>query len=157
MVVAVGVVDRVHRGHGVTVRRHRRAESVVVVAVGARTVVVAHTWSDVDHHPGLSARAMPAEADGLEVLEGGEAVELAAYRVVGHDRVGEVTVDAVGRDLDSDSLDATGTDLHVFLGVGEAVVRIEVDADVTSIGVVANVLDVVVDRDRVVVVHHHGL
>jgi hypothetical protein len=100
---------------------------------------------------------MPAEADGLEVLEGGEAVELAAYRVVRHDRVGEVTVDAVGRDLDSDSLDATGTDLHVFLGIGEAVIRIEVDADVTSVGVVANVLDVVVDRDRVVVVHHHGL
>ena len=100
---------------------------------------------------------MPAEADGLEVLEGGEAVELATYRVVRHDRVGEVTVDAIGRNLDGDSLDAARTYLHVFLGIAVAVVRIEEDADVPPIGVVADILHVVVDRDRVVVVHHHGL
>ena len=100
---------------------------------------------------------MPAEADGLEVLEGGEAVELTAYRVVRHDCVGEVTVDAVGRNLNGDSLDATRTYLHIFLSACVAVVGIEEDADIPSVGVVADVLHVVVDRDRVVVVHHHGL
>ena len=158
--VAVGVVHRVHRGrHSRTVagRRHRRTEAIVVVAVGAGAMVVADARSDVDHYPRFGARTMPAEADGLEVLEGGEAVELAANRVVRHDRVGEVTVDAIGRNLNGDSLDAAGTNLYVFLGIAVAVVRIEVDADVPSISVVAYILHVVVDRDRVVVVHHHGL
>lgn len=100
---------------------------------------------------------MPAEADRLKVLEGGEAVKLSAYRIIRHDRVGEVTVDAVGRNLDCDSLDAAGTYLNVFLSVAVTVVRIEKDADVPPIGVVADVLHVIVDRDRVVVVHHHGL
>jgi hypothetical protein len=100
---------------------------------------------------------MPAEADGLEVLEGGEAVKLATYRVVRHNRVSEVTVDAIGRNLDGDSLDAAGTYLNVFLSVAVTVVRIEEDADVPPIGVVADILHVIVDRDRVVVVHHHGL
>ena len=61
------------------------------------------------------------------------------------------------RNLDGDSLDATGAHFHVFLGVVVAVVGVKVDVDVTPIGVVANVLHVVVDRDRVVVIHHHGL
>ena len=158
--VAVGVMHRIHRGrHSRTVarRRHRRTEAVVVVAVGAGTVIVAHTRSHGDDHPRLGTRTMPAEADGLKVLEGGEAVELVAYRVVGHDRVGEVTVDAVGRNLNGDSLDATRTNFHVFLCIAIAVVRIEEDADISPIGVVADILHVVVDRDRVVVIHHHGL
>ena len=100
---------------------------------------------------------MPAEADRLKVLEGGEAVKLSTYRVVRHDRVGEVTVDAIGRNLDGNSLNAAGTYLNVLLSIAVTVVRIEVDTDVPSVGVVAYILHVVVDRDRVVVVHHHGL
>ena len=160
VMVTVGVVHRVHRGRHsrtMTRRRHRRKEAVIVVAVGARTVVVAYARSDVNHHPRLGARAMPAEADGLEVLESGEAIEFATYCVVGHDCVSEVTIDTVGRNFDCDSLDAAGTYLDVFLSIAVSVVRIEVDADVPSVGVVANILHVIVDRDRVVVVHHHGL
>lgn len=160
VVVAVGVVHRIHRGrHARTVagRRHRRTEAVVVVAVGARTVVVADARRRRDDNPALGARTVPVEVEGLEVLEGGEAVELIAQLVVRHDGEDVASVDAVQRDIDGDSLDATGIYPYVFLGVSIAVVRFEEEGDVTPIGVVADILHVVVDRDRVVVVHHHGL
>ena len=162
VVVAVGVVMRIHRGrHARTVsrrrRRHRRAIAVVVVAIGARTVVVADARRYGDDHPTLAARTVPVEGDGLEVFEGGEAVELVAQFVIGHDGEGEPSVDAIQRDVDLDSLDATGVHSDVFLGVAVAVVRVEVEGDITPIGVVADILHVVNDRDRVVVVHHHGL
>ena len=160
VVIAVGVVMRIHRRrHARTVarRRHRRTVTVIVVAIGARTVVVADTRRYCDDHPALGARPIPEEADGLEVFEGGEAVELVANLVVGHDGEGEPSVDAVQRDVDFDSLDSTGIHSDVFLGVAVAVVGVEVEGDVTPIGVVADILHVVNDRDRVVVVHHHGL
>ena len=162
VVVAVGVVMRIHRGrHAGTVsrrrRRHRRTIAVVVVAVGARTVVVADARRYGDDHPALAARSVPVEVDGLEVFEGGEAVELVAQFVIGHDGEGVPSVDAIQRDVDLDSLDATGVHSDVFLGVAVAVVRVEVEGDITPIGVVADILHVVNDRDRVVVVHHHGL
>ena len=59
-------------------RRHRWAVTVVVEAVGARTVVVVDARRYCDDHPALSARTIPVEGDGLEVFEGGEAVELVA-------------------------------------------------------------------------------
>ena len=126
---------------------HRRTVAVVVVAVAARTVVVARTRSDVDHHPRFGARPVPVEADRLEVLEGGEAVELAAHFVVRHDGERAVHVEAMGRDVNGDSLDATGTNLDILLGIVVAVVGVKVDVDVTPIGVVSNVFHVVVDRD----------
>jgi hypothetical protein len=160
VMVVIGVVLRIHRGRhsgAVTRRRHRGTEAVVVVAVGAGAVVVANARRHRDDHPALGARPIPVEADGLEVFEGGEAVELVVQLVVGHDGEGAPSVDAAERDVDGDPLDAAGTDLHVFFGVAVAVVRIEVEGDITSIGVVADVLHVVVDRDRAVVIHHHGL
>ena len=161
MVVAVGVVHRVHRGRrharAVAGRRHRRAVAVVVVAVGARAVIVADARRHRDDYPALSARTVPEEVDGFEVFEGGEAVELVIQFVVGHDGEGVPSVDAIQRDVDLDSLDSTGIHSHVFLGVAVAVVRVEVEGDITPIGVVADILHVVDDRDRVVVVHHHGL
>jgi hypothetical protein len=87
------------------------------------------------------------EADRFEVLECGEAVEVAAHFVVRHDGEGAVQVDAVGRDVDGDSLDATRTNLDVLLGVVVAEVGVKEDVDVTPIGVVSDVLHVVVDRD----------
>ena len=160
--VAVGVVHRVHwrrrRARTMTRRRgHGRTIAVVVVAVDARAVVVADARRHRDDNPALAARTVPVEVDGLEVFEGGEAVELVAQLVVGHDGEGVPSVDAVQRDVDLDSLDATGIHSDVFLGVAVAVVRLEVEGDVTPIGVVADILHVVDDRDRVVVVHHHGL
>jgi hypothetical protein len=81
VVIAVGVVMRIHRRrHARTVarRQHRRTITVVVEAIGARTVVVADTRRYCDDHPALGARTIPVEGDGLEVFEGGEAVELVA-------------------------------------------------------------------------------
>jgi hypothetical protein len=166
VMVVVGVVLWIHRGRrcSVTVtvvvarrRGHRGTVSVVVVAVDAGAVVVAHERRYSDDHPGFGARTIPVEADGLEVFKGGEAVELVVQLVVGHDGEAYPSVDTVERNVDGDPLDAAGTDLHVFFGVAVAVVRIEVEGDITSIGVVADVLHVVVDRDRAVVIHHHGL
>ena len=95
VVVCVGVVHRIDRVHAVEVsrriatwrRRKNRIVAVIVVAVWAWTVVVARTRSHVDHHPGLVVVTVPAEAQRLEVLEGGEAVQLIAELVVRHDRV----------------------------------------------------------------------
>ena len=162
VVVAVGVVLRIHRGRrrhsrAVTGRRHRRAIAIVVVAVGTRTVVVADARRHRDDHPALIARTVPEEVDRLEVFEGGEAVELVVQFVVGHDGEGVPSVDAIQRDVDLDSLDSTGIHSDVFLGVAVAVVRVEEEGDITPIGVVADILHVINDRDRVVVVHHHGL
>ena len=160
MVIAVGVVLRIHRGRhsgAVAWRRHWRAKTVVVVAVGARTVVVVDARRHRNDHPALVARTVPVEVQGLKVFEGGEAVKLVTQFVVGHDSEGVPSVDAVQRDVDGDSLDSSGIHSDVFLGVAVAVVRVEEEGDVTPIGVVADVLHVVIDRDRVVVVHHHGL
>ena len=126
---------------------HRRTIAIVVVAVAARAVVVARTRSDVNHHPRFGARPVPVEADRLEVLEGGEAVEVVAHFVVRHDGEGTVQVDVVDRDVDGDSLDATWTNLDILLGVVVAVVGVKVDEDVTPIGVVSDILQGIVDRE----------
>ena len=163
VVVAVGVVVRVHRGRrravarAVAGRRHRRAIAVIVEAVVAGAVVDCRARRHVDDHPALFARPVEVEADRLEIFEDGEAVEVVTQFVVGHDGERMPSVDHVGRDFDGDSLDATRTNLDVFLGVAVAVVRIEIEVDITPIGVVADVLHVVVDRDRAIVIHHHGL
>ena len=138
----------IHRGHGtVAGRRHRRAEAVVVVAVDARTVVVADARRHRDDYPALGARTIPVEVDGLEVLEGGEAVELIAQLVVRHDGESVSPIDKAKRDVHRDSLDAARTDFHVFFGVAVAVIRVEEERDTTPIGVVSDILHVVVDRD----------
>jgi hypothetical protein len=147
VVITVGVVHRIHRAGFVTCGRHRRAEAVVVVAVAARTVVVADARRHRDDHPALGARTIPVEANGIEVLEGGEAVEFIAQFVVRHDGEGVPSIDTAERDLQGDSLDASRTHFHVFFVVAITIVRIEVDRDITPIGVVSDVLHVVVDRD----------
>ena len=157
VVIAVGVVHRVHRGRHSRAVRHWRAETVVVVAIGAGRVIVTHYRFDVNHHPRLGARSMPAEADRLEVFKSGETVEFSAHRVVRHERVNNMVVDGTARYLDFDSLDATGGHFHIFPNVFVIISGVEVDADVALISVVTDILHVVVDRDRVVVVHHHRL
>jgi len=96
VVVVIGVVVRIHGSPSVRAagapaagrrRRQHRVVAVIVEAVVAGAVVVARARSDVDDHPRLVAVAVPAEADRLEVLEGGEAVELVIEFVVGHHRV----------------------------------------------------------------------
>jgi hypothetical protein len=157
VVVAVGVVMRIHRGHVVAGRRHRRTEAVVVVAVVAGATVVARARRHVDHDVVVRARAIPPVFERLEVFEGGEAVELTVQLVVGHDGVDPTRVGAIGRNLYFDSLNAAGVHFHVLPCVVVAVVGVKVEIYITPIGVVSNVLHVVVDRDRVVVVHHNRL
>ena len=146
VVVAVGVVLRVHRRRRgamvmtVSGRRHRRTEAVVVEAVGAGAVVVVDARRCRDDYPALGAWAVPVEVDGLEVFEGSEAVKLMVQFVVRHDGEGVPSVDAIQRDVNLDSLDATGIYSDIFFGVAVAVVRVEVEGDVTPIGVVADIL-----------------
>lgn len=155
VVMGIGVVVRIHdnvmwTSGTPTARRRRRQHrtiTVIVVTVFTGTVVVTRTRSDVNHHPRFSARPVPVEANRLKVLKGGEAVEFASHLVVRHDGECAIQVDAVGRDVNGDSLDATGIDLDVLLGVVIAVVWVKENIDVTPIGVVSNVLHVVVDRD----------
>jgi hypothetical protein len=157
VVEAVGVVFRVHGRHGVTGRRHRRTEAVVVEAVVAGAAVVGRTGRHRDHDVVVVARTVPVVFERLEVFEGGEAVELTIHLVVRHDRVDPAGVGAIGGNLNFDSLDTTGIYSHVFPCVVVAVVGVKVEIYVTPIGVVSDVFHVVVDRDRVVVVHHNRL
>ena len=167
VVVVVGVVHRVHRRRRsvvvtmsvtvISVVVSARTEAVIVVAVGARTRVVVYQRRHGDDNPAVGARPVPAEGDGLEVFEGGEAVELIAQFVVRHDGEDRLRVEATERDVDGNSIDAAGIYFDVFLGVAVTVVGIKVEVDITPIGVVADVLHVVVDRDRAIIVHHHGL
>ena len=166
MVVVVGVVVRIHRRHAVRSigapatmrrRRHHREVTVIVEAVFARTVVVAHARSDMNHHPRLVVVAIPAEANRLEVLEDGEAEELVIHLVVGHHRVKNRGVQTVGGDVDCDSLDFAGADAHVLGGVGVTVVGVEIDAEITTIGVISDILYIIVNGDRIGVVGQHGL
>ena len=88
VVIAIGVVVWIHRRHVVRMtwsrRRHRGTIAIIVVAVFARTVIVARTRSDMDDHPRLIAIAVPAEAYRLEVLKHREAVKLVTYFVIWH-------------------------------------------------------------------------
>ena len=166
VVMGIGVVVRIHRRHAVRStraptsrrrRRHHRTVAVVVVAVVTGAGVVTRTRSDMDDHPRLVAIAVPAEAYRLEVFEGGEAVELVIQLVVGHHRVQHRGVRTVGRDAYRDSSDATGADAHVLVGETATIVGIEIDVEVTAIGVVSNILNIIVDGDRIGIVGQHWL
>lgn len=147
VVITVGVVHRIHRTGFVAGGRHRRAEAIVVVAVAAGTVVVADARRHRNDHPVLGARPIPVEADGVEVFEGSEAVELITQLVVRHDSESVSSVNKAKRDVHRDSLDAARTDFHIFFGVAIAIIRVEEERDITPIGVVSDILHVVVDRD----------
>ena len=165
VVVCVGVVHRIERVHAIEVSRRittwrwrqDRIVAVVVVAVGVRAGVAAHTRTYVDHHPRLVAITVPAEAHWLEVLESSEAVQLITELVVGHHRVSPGRIRTIRRDVDGDSFDSTGANSHILLGVVVSVVGIQIDKDVTSVSVVSYILHIVVDGDRIGVIGQHGL
>ena len=165
VMITVGVVHRVQRRDAVEVsrrittrrRRHVGTEAVIVEAVGVRAVIVARTRSDVDDHPGLVAVAVPVEGHRLEVLEHREAVELVAEFVVRHHRIDPRGIRTIGRDGDGHPLDTTRAHADPFLGIVVTVVRIQVDVDVSSVGIIPDVLHIVIDRDRIGVVGQHGL
>lgn len=138
MTVAVTVIGR---------RGHRRTEAVVVVAVTAGAGIDAHPWRCRDDHPTFGARTVPVEAKRLKVLESGEAVEFVVHFVVRHDGEGVTSIDAAGGDVDGNPLDGSRTHSDVLVGVVVAVVGVEVEVNVSLIGVIADVLHVVIDRD----------
>ena len=165
MVVVVGVVVRIHRRSAVEISRRiatrrRRQDGIVTViveAVVARAIVVARTWGHAVDYPRLGARSVPAEAHGLEVFEGGEAVELIVQFVVWHHRVDPGGVRAIGRDGNRDPSDATRAHSHVLRAVAIAIVWIEVDIEIATISVVSDILNIIVDGDRIGIVGQHGL
>ena len=163
VVIAIGVVLRIHRWHVMRVARtaarrwHRRTEAVIVVAVGTWTVVVARARTDLDHYPWLVVVAVPAEAQWLEVFECSEAEELVIQFVIRHHRVCPRRIRTEGRDADGNSLDTAGAHSHPFLGIAIAVIGIEVDIDITFVGVVSNILHIIVEGNRIGVVGQHGL
>ena len=138
-------------------RRHHRTIAVIVVAVGAGTVVVTNTRTDVDDHPRLVAIAIPAETHRLEVFESGEAVELIVQFVVRHHRVQHRGVGTIGRDANRNPSDATRAHFHVLIGIAITIVRIEVDIEITAIGVISDILNIIVNGDRIGIVGQHWL
>ena len=166
VMIAIGVVGWIHRRQVVRMmvrtgarrrRRHHRTIAVVVVAVVARTMVVTRARTDFDDHPRLVAIAVPAEAHWLEVFEGGEAKELVTYLVIWHHRVHPRGIRTVSRDADGDSLNPTRADPYIFLCIVVSIVRIEIDIDITSVGVIPNVLHIIIDSHRIGIIGQHGL
>ena len=115
------------------------------------------TWTDVNDHPRLVVMAIPAEADRLEVFEHREAVQLIAQLVIRHHCVSPVRIGTIGRNVDRNPFDPTGGHSHVFLCIVITVVRIEIDIDITPVGVVSDILDIIIDGNRIGVVGQHGL
>ena len=165
VMVVVGVVMRIHRRSAVEVarrittrrRRHDRIVTVIVEAVGVRAIVVARTRRYAVDYPRFVARAVPAEADGLEVFEGSEAVELIVQFVVWHHRVDPGGIRTVGRNGDRNPSDATRAHSHVLRAVAVAIIGIQVDIEIATIGVISDILNIIVDGDRIGIVGQHGL
>ena len=165
VVIAVCVVVWIHRRHVVWSvwvtarrrRRHHRTIAVVVVAVVTRTLVVADTGTYPDDHPRFVVTTIPVEAYRLKVLERGEAVKLTVQLVVRHHRVNPVWIHAIGRNAYGDSLDPTGRHPHALPGVVTAIVGIKIDVQVTSVGIISDILNIIVDGDRIGSVGQHGL
>ena len=166
VMISVSVVMRIHWRHVVRTvraptarrrRRHHRTIAIVVVAVGAGTVVVVRTRSDVNDHPRLVVITVPAEAHRLEVFEGGEAVELVAQFIVWHHRVKNGGIRTVGWDTDRNPSDTARTYFHVLVGVAVTVIRIKVDIEIATISVISDILNIIVDGDRIGVIGQHWL
>ena len=165
VVVVVGVVVRIHRRSAFEVsrriatrrRRSDRIVTVIVEAVGVRTIVVARTRRHTVDHPRLVVRTIPAEADRLEVFESGEAVESTVQFVVRHHRIDPGGIRTVGRNGDRNPSDTTRAYSHVFRAVAVAIVGIQVDIEIATIGVISDILNIIVDGDRIGIVGQHGL
>lgn len=158
---------RIHRRHDVRMsgtrtvtgrrRRQHRTEAVVVEAEVAGTVVVTYARTDADNHPRLVVIAVPAETHWLEVFEDGKAVELVAQFIVRHHRVSPRGIRTVSRDGDLDPLDGTRAHSHVLGGIAVTIIGIEVDVEIATISVISNILNIIVDGDRIGVIGQHWL
>ena len=165
VVVVIRVVVRIHRRSALEVsrriatrrRRSDRIVTVIVEAVGVRAIVVTRTRRHAVDYPGLGARSVPAEANGLEVFEGGETVELIVQFVVRHHRVDPGGIRTVGRNGHRNPSDATWAHSHVLRAVAVAIVGIKVNIEIATISVISNILNIIVDGDRIGVVGQHGL
>ena len=165
VVVLVGVMVRIHRRSAVEVsrrittrrRRHDRIVTVIVEAVGVRTIVVARTRRYTVDHPRFVARSVPAEAHRLKVFKSGEAVKLIVQFVVWHHRVDPGGIRTVGRNGDRNPSDATRAHSHVLRAIAAAIVGIQIDVEIATIGVISDILNIIVDGDRIGVVGQHGL
>ena len=138
-------------------RRSHRTIAIVVEAVFRRTAVELWTRTDLDNHPRLVAIAVPAETHWLKVFECGEAEEFIVHFVVRHHRVQPIRIHTDGRKGDGNSLDPTGRHSHIFLDEEATIVGIEINVHVSFVCIVPNVLDIIVDGNRIGVVGQHGL
>lgn len=118
---------------------------------------MAHTRTHAEDHPGLVAVSVPAEAHRFEVFKGGEAEELVTEFIVWHHRIDPRGIRTIGRDGNRYSLDSARADPHVLSGIPATIVRIEIDVEITPISEVSNVLDIIIDSDRIGVIGQHGL
>lgn len=165
VVVMIGVVMRIHRRSAVKItrriatrrRRQNRIVAVIVEAVRRRAIVVTRTRSHTIDHPRLVVRSVPAKTYWFKVFESSEAVKLVVQFVVGHHRVNPRRIRAIGRDRDGNSSDAPRAHSHVLIGIAVTIVRIKVDVEIATIGVVSNILYIIVNGDRIGVVGQHGL
>ena len=120
-------------------------------------IVVARTRRYAVDHPRLVVGSIPAEAHWLVVFEDGEAVEFTVQFVVRHHRIDPGGIRAVGRDGNRNSPDAARAYFHVLVGVAIAIIGIQIDVEIATVGVVSDILNIIVDGDRIGIVGQHGL
>lgn len=163
--IPIGVVHRIQGVHPGEIawriatwrRRQDGIVSIIVETIGVRTGVVTDPRTDMDDHPRLVAITVPAEAKRLEVFESGEAVKLVAEFIIRHHRIDPGWIRAIGWDAQGDSLDSTGANSHVLLGVVVMIIWIQIDIDVASVRIITYVLHIVVHCHRIGIVGQHGL
>ena len=165
VVVMVGVVVRIQRRSAIEVswriatrrRGQDRIVTVIVEAVGVWTIVVTRTRRHSVNHPRLVTRSVPAEPHWLEVFESSEAIELIVQFIVRHHRIHPGGIGTIGRNGNRNPSDATRAHSHVLRAVTVAIVGIEVDIEIATISVVSDILNIIVDGDRIGIVGQHGL
>ncbi len=153
VVVVVIVVGVVHRFRMVvrirTVRTHWWVESIVEVTRTHRTVVISDHRTRTIHYVRADMAAIPPESQRLEIFERGQRKEFRTDFIVRHHRVVVRGIITVVGDFHDYSIYAARTDPKILLGIIVTIVRLQIDVEIARITFVADILDVVVQSDRI--------
>jgi len=150
VVIAVGVVHRFRMVVRIrTARTHWRVISIVEVTRTHWTVVVSDRRTWTIHYVRTDMAAIPPESQRLEIFERGQREEFGTDFIVRHHRVVVRGIVTIVRDFHDYSVYAARTDSKILLGIIVTIVRLQIYVEISRIAFVADILDVIVQSDRI--------